>query len=158
MSLNHRARRLVLQALCCLDIQGERSKDLVEAFIDDSRDPLRTTHAAKVLLRSVREDREACDDILRRHAHNWDIRRLAVVDRNILRLGVLELRSGTAPMKVVISEAIRLAKEFSTAESPRFINGVLDAVAREIGAGKTTDEDASDGPEEAPDTGRGEPS
>jgi N utilization substance protein B len=55
-----------------------------------------------------------------------------MVDRNILRLGVYELRKGSAPFKVVISEALRLAREFSSAESPRFINGVLDAVAKEL--------------------------
>lgn len=104
----------------------------VEQFIDDARDELTVTHAARQLTKSAFADRDACDEILTRHARNWDVRRLAVVDRNILRLGVHELRTGTAPYKVVISEAIRLAKEFSTAESPRFVNGVLDAVAHEL--------------------------
>jgi N utilization substance protein B len=113
---------------------------MVEAFVDDARDPPRLTQAAKQLMRSVFEDREPCDEVLGRHAHHWDIRRLAVVDRNILRLAVHELRTDAAPFKVVISEAIRLAKEFSTAESPRFINGVLDAVAREL----SRDADAGD--------------
>jgi len=72
------------------------------------------------------------DDLLVRHARHWELSRLALVDRNILRLGVCELRRGRTPLKVVISEALRLAQEFSTAESPRFVNGVLDAVAKEI--------------------------
>ncbi len=132
MRLHHKARRLALQGLCCLDVQGPRSTDLVERFIDDSDDPLHITHSAKQLLRAVFAGRDTCDAILGRHAHNWDIRRLAVVDRNILRLAAHELQSGDAPPAVVITEALRLAKEFSTAESPRFINGILDAVAREL--------------------------
>ncbi|MGC9453437.1 MAG: transcription antitermination factor NusB [Phycisphaerae bacterium] len=132
MKVNHRARRLALQGLCCLDVQGPRSMEPVEQFIDDARDGLTITHTAKQLTRSAFEGRDACDEILARHARNWDVRRLAVVDRNILRLAVHELRLGTTPYKVVITEAVRLAKEFSTAESPRFVNGVLDAVAREL--------------------------
>jgi N utilization substance protein B len=122
--------------------------EMVEAFIDDSRDPLRLTHTAKQLMRSAFDDREASDDVLRRHAHHWDIRRLAIVDRNILRLAVHELRTNAAPFKVVISEALRLAKEFSTAESPRFINGVLDAVARELAESTNDDAAAADNPQQ----------
>ena len=55
-----------------------------------------------------------------------------MVDRNILRLAICELRACQVPRRVIITEAIKLAQEFSTAESPRFINGVLDAVAKEI--------------------------
>jgi len=110
VSHRHRARRLALQGLCCLDVQGRRAIDGVDAFLDDSRETGQT--------------------IL--HARHWELSRLALVDRNILRLGVCELRRGRTPLKVVISEALRLAQEFSTAESPRFVNGVLDAVAKEI--------------------------
>ena len=77
-------------------------------------------------------DREYCDAILGRYAINWELPRLALVDRNILRLAVAEMRRRRTPYKGAITEAIKLAQEFSTAESPRFVNGVLDAVAREI--------------------------
>lgn len=105
--------------------------------------------AALKMLRTAFDDRAASDELLARHARRWDLPRLALVDRNILRLAVHELRAETAPPKVVISEALRLAREFSTAESPRFVNGVLDAVARELfssqdGQTPKPDEDAFD--------------
>jgi len=132
VSQNHRARRLALQGLCCLDVQGAGAMDLAVDFVRDSRETIRTVEMACVLLRETFADFEACDVLLARHARHWNLGRLAMVDRNILRLATHELRTQRAPKKVVITEAIKLAREFSTAESPRFINGVLDAVANEI--------------------------
>jgi transcription antitermination protein NusB len=128
----HRARRLALQGLCCLDVQGERVRDLVSDFLNDSQEPAETLSAAHALLEAAWAARLDCDALLARHAHNWELSRLALVDRNILRLGVCELRGGAVDAKIVITEALKLAQEFSTAESPRFVNGVLDAVAKEI--------------------------
>lgn len=108
---------------------------------------------AMKLLRAAFDGRVASDAFLSRHARRWELPRLAMVDRNILRLAVHELRLGEAPPKVVISEALRLAREFSTAESPRFVNGVLDAVAKELfsqsGLVPTPDEDAAPDAKEA---------
>lgn len=96
------------------------------------------------LLREAFDDRPACDELLARHARRWELPRLALVDRNILRLAAYELHTNQAPPKVILSEALRLAREFSTAESPRFVNGVLDAVAKEIhGAIPPTEEKSS---------------
>ena len=129
----HRARRLALQGLCCLDVRGERARDLVAAFLADSEEPPATLAAASDLLAAAWADRPACDELLARHARNWELSRLALVDRNILRLAACELRAAKTPPKIVISEALKLAQEFSTSESPRFVNGVLDAVAKQIG-------------------------
>ena len=150
MSQPHRARRLALQGLCCLDAQGSRVFDLVDLFIDDSKEMPETAAAARRMLHEVFADRDKCDSLLAPHAHHWELGRLAMVDRNILRLAVYELRSGRAPVKVVIAEALRLAKEFSTTESPRFVNGVLDSVAKELG--KAASESAAQtGPDDKPD-------
>ena len=132
MNPRHRARRLALQCLCCLDAQGPEARELLVAFIDDSRESPEALAGARRLMDEAHADWAACDEILARHARHWELPRLALVDRNILRLAAHELRYGKAPPKVVITEAIRLAREFSTADSPRFINGVLDAVAREV--------------------------
>ena len=145
MSRRHRARRLALQGLCCLDVQGDKVLDLVREFVADSRENAETLEAAKELLIGAFEDVEGCDELLARHARHWELSRLALVDRNILRLGAYELRAGRTPYRVVISESIRLAKEFSSADSSRFINGVLDAIAREVLAG------AEPAPGESPD-------
>ena len=113
-------------------MQGAKATDLVALFIDDSREDPRTISAAHALLNASVDDRDACDELLARHARNWDLPRLALVDRNILRLACRELREGGTSYRIVISEALKLAHEFSSAEAPRFINGILDAVAREI--------------------------
>jgi len=134
VSQPHRARRLALQGLHCLDAQGAKVLDLVEAFVRDSRDKTDTVESAIRMLRGTYEDREAIDALIAAHARHWQLGRLAAVDRNILRLGVHELRGGRTPPAVVITEAMRLAREFSTAESPRFVNGILDAIARELRA------------------------
>lgn len=132
MSRRHRARRLALQGLCCLDVQGPSGRELVGQFIDDSREDEQTLRQGRELLDQVLQDKDNCDAMLLRYAKNWELSRLALVDRNILRLAVAEMRLRRTPRKVAITEAIKLAQEFSTAESPRFVNGVLDAVAEEI--------------------------
>jgi len=104
----------------------------VEHFIRDSREEPGVATDARKLLADTLEELESLDRLLARHARHWELGRLALVDRNILRLAAHELLTGQTPVKVVITEALRLAKEFSMAESPRFVNGVLDAVAREI--------------------------
>ena len=146
MSSHHKARRLALQGLCCLDVQGAKAMEPIEEFIADSEEPQGVLSDAREMLGWTFRNRPSCDEMLARHARHWDLSRLAMVDRNILRLAVQELLGRKTPFKVVIAEALRLAREFSTAESPRFVNGVLDAVAREIhdhdsrGSGDTGDE------------------
>ncbi|MFB3892377.1 MAG: transcription antitermination factor NusB [Phycisphaerae bacterium] len=130
----YRSRRLALQALCCLDAQGNTVWNLVDEFIADADEPPDVIQAARKLTTDTFDRRDECDAILARHARHWDLSRLAMVDRNILRQGVFELLEGRTPPKAVITEALHLAREFSTAESPRFVNGVLDAVARELRA------------------------
>jgi N utilization substance protein B len=68
-----------------------------------------------------------------RASANWRLDRMAVVERNILRLGILELRRGDVPPKVAIDEAVRLAHWFGGAKAPGFVNGVLDGIAHAIG-------------------------
>ena len=121
-----------MQCLCCLDVRGPKAMDVIEQFIDDSQETPGVIEGAKALLKATFENFAECDKLLSRHAHHWDMGRLALVDRNILRLAAQEIRSGQTPFKVAISEALHLAEEFSTAESSRFINGVLDSVAKEL--------------------------
>ena len=130
-----RARRLAVQALCCLDVQGEHAMELAVSFIADSRETPDTIAAAGNMLREAFASQDVSDQWLSRHARHWELSRLAMVDRNVLRLAVYEMLSRRTPPKVVITEALRLAQEFSTAESPRFVNGILDAVYKEMRAG-----------------------
>lgn len=128
----HRARRLALQGLCCLDVQGTKVLDLILEFIHDSKETPETQRAARELMDATFADRQSIDHMLAKHARHWDLPRLALVDRNILRLAAHELRTQSAPRRVVVSEALKLAQEFSSAEASRFVNGILDAVAKEL--------------------------
>jgi N utilization substance protein B len=83
---------------------------------------------------AVVERTSALDEILGLHARNWRVSRMAAVDRNILRLAVYELRDTQTPVAVVIDEAVDLARRFGADSSPSFVNGILDAVAREVRA------------------------
>lgn len=127
--------------MSCLDIQGNHAHDLVVQFIRDSHEtPGVVAHAIELMDTAI-ADQENCDALLSKHARKWGLSRLALVDRNILRLGTYELRLAVLPHKIVISEALRLAKEFSTTESVRFVNGVLDAIAKDIAGHKTPQEE-----------------
>ncbi|MCD4823659.1 MAG: transcription antitermination factor NusB [Phycisphaerae bacterium] len=144
MSNRHRARRLALQGLCCIDSQGTGAWKLIEEFIRDSRENSMTVDSALKLLREAFDARPECDELLARHARRWELPRLALVDRNILRLAAYELKTNQTPFKVVISESLKLAREFSTSESPRFVNGVLDAIAREVSREKKSEENTQE--------------
>ena len=132
MTEHHRARRLALQGLCCLDVRGEGTAEAVLDFLRDSRESPETVAEAEGMLRSALARRGEADALLSGQSRHWDVGRMALVDRNILRLAVCELLAGQTPKKVVISEALRLANEFGSAQSSRFVNGVLDAAAYRI--------------------------
>ena len=157
MTEHHRARRLALQALCCLDVQGERAMQLTMTFLDDSREKPGTTTEAKSILLAAYARRGEADGVLAGHSRDWDVGRMALVDRNILRLAVWELLTRRAPRKVIINEALRLAKEFASAESSRFINGVLDAAARRIEESPNGSEDADTDDADGANTTRTDP-
>jgi N utilization substance protein B len=88
---------------------------------------------AEPLIRGVLQHREAIDAQLRAHVKNWELHRLAVVDRNVLRLAIHEmLHRDDIPPVVSINEAVDIAKKFSTEESGRFVNGILDKIKGEL--------------------------
>jgi N utilization substance protein B len=88
---------------------------------------------ADPLIRGTLEHRDATDEIIKRHAKNWDLHRMAAVDRNILRLAIYEMlwREDIPPI-VSINEAVDIAKKFSTQDSGKFVNGILDKVKGEL--------------------------
>jgi len=88
---------------------------------------------AEGLIQGVLEHREALDETIRKYARNWDLKRMAVVDRNVLRLGIYEMnhREDIPPI-VSINEAVDIAKKFSTDDSGRFVNGILDKVKGDL--------------------------
>jgi transcription antitermination factor NusB len=127
------ARRLALQALYQLDVQGpEFLSNGLQDFVAESTDDPKTREIAYFMTKAAWAYHDQADAWLTRLAAKWPPHRMATVDRNILRLAVWELVSNPrTPPKVVLVEAVDMAKEFSTADSGTFINGVLDAVMRE---------------------------
>jgi N utilization substance protein B len=88
---------------------------------------------ADPLIRGALEHREESDELIRKHAINWELHRIAAVDRNILRLAIYEmLHRDDIPPVVSINEAVDIAKKFSTQESGKFVNGILDKVKGEL--------------------------
>ena len=84
---------------------------------------------AKLLAQGVRNNLKAIDDKISDYATNWQLTRMAVIDRNILRLGLFELKYTTdIPPKVAINEAVELAKKYGDLESSKFVNGILDKI------------------------------
>jgi transcription antitermination factor NusB len=129
-----KARELVMQALYQLDVQGPDllGRLMVDFFIPTEGDE-RTRHLAWEWTNGAWTHLEQCDELIVASTIRWQFSRLSPVDRSILRLAVYQLIHCTdIPPKVVINEAIELAKKFSTEKSGPFVNGVLDAVLKKL--------------------------
>ncbi len=122
--MNHvDARERAVQALYAADARG------------DEPDAADLGKRAAALVQGVCANREAIDALIGRIASGWRIERMPVVDRNVLRLGVYELLHTDTPVGVVVSEAVEIAKRYSTARSGAFVNGVLGRLVDELGKG-----------------------
>ena len=135
MGHRHKARRLALQFLFQIDSRDEDLGVALERFeAAFGLDP-KLSGFFLSLVKGVSDNLAELDRMIESRSHNWRLARMARVDRNILRLAVYELRfSQGVPDKVVINEAIELAKDFGTDESGSFINGVLDSVRSTVPA------------------------
>ena len=123
-----------MQALYQLDTQGaDLLERLGEFFVDNSPDDFVRRLAAD-WCKGTWENLTQCDELITASTIKWKLSRLSSVDKSILRLAVYQLKfCEDIPPKVVINEAIELAKKFSTTQSPAFVNGVLDAVRKKLG-------------------------
>ncbi len=121
-----------MQGLCSLDVQGPVGMEGALDFIHDGKDRPETAAEAEEIIRSTFARLSEIDELLAGQSRHWDVARMGLVDRNILRIAVWELLTDHAPKKVIITEAMRLAAEFAAVESSGFINGVLDATANRI--------------------------
>ena len=126
------SRQAALQVLFALDMApaGASVEEVFERVSDNFDLPEGARAFAKQLVCGVIGEREAIDARLVALARNWRLSRMAVVDRNVLRLGAYEILHTDTPAAVAIDQAIELARRFGAASSPGFVNGVLDAVVR----------------------------
>lgn len=129
-----KGRARALQILYAWELQGGRAIPRVVSGVARLTGPQPLIlDRAEELAQGVVMNIEALDAELAQAADNWRLSRIAVVERNILRLGIHELHRGEVPPKVVIDEAVRLAHWFGGARAPGFVNGVLDGVAHALG-------------------------
>ena len=129
-----RARARALQLLYAWETGGQAAPDAVQARLErltEGRPEVRSLAAE--LFKGVVAERDRLDAVFAPAALHWRLERIAVLDRNILRLGVYELVHHRVPPKVAIDEALWLAHRFGGLQSPAFVNGVLDQVARSLG-------------------------
>jgi transcription antitermination protein NusB len=134
MTLRHKSREFALQMLFEWDMARQDPARVERTFWKSARAADQTRKFAHQLFEGAVSQAGATDALVALLSENWRIERLATVDRNILRLAIYEFRFGTAPPKVVIDEALELAKKFSSEEAPAFLNGILDAALKKLEA------------------------
>lgn len=135
MGSRRKARECALQMLFAADVAEATSEEVVRSYwaelgepeLDDTAREFATRLASGTLA-----NLELLDERIRSRAEHWRISRMAVVDRNILRLAVYEFLYEPTPRTVAINEALEIARRFSTYEATQFINGILDAIKRDL--------------------------
>ena len=135
MGSRRKARECALQMLFAADVAEMPADDVVRSYwaelgesdLDETARAFATRLASQTL-----SNLELLDERIRSRAEHWRISRMAVVDRNILRLAVYEFLYEPTPRTVAINEALEIARRFSTYEATQFINGILDAIKRDL--------------------------
>jgi transcription antitermination protein NusB len=136
MGSRRKARECALQMLFAIDVAETAPETLVRLFwsdLSDNDSDQPTQEFASNLVLGAMRNLAAVDERIKSRAEHWRISRMAVVDRNILRLAVYEFLYEKTPHTVIINEALEIARRFSTYEATQFINGILDAIKNDLG-------------------------
>jgi N utilization substance protein B len=123
-----------MQMLFQWDIGHQEPRRLEKNFWREAKAADSTREFANQLFEGAAREATELDELIVKHAENWKLERMAILDRAILRLAMHELRTSDTPPKVVINEAVELAKKFSSEESGAFVNGILDAFRKTMTA------------------------
>lgn len=138
-----RARAWALQALYACEMRGaapEEALHVLEELAGEMRVSPSNRLVAEVLIRIVGRELPQIDRLIQQHLSNWRLDRLSALDRNILRLGAAELlHVDDVPGRTTVNEMVQLAEKYGTPESPRFVNGVLDALLRGMAPAEGTE-------------------
>ncbi len=133
MSNRRRARELALHALYAIELSKNPVDEVKDDVISNNTDNLATRSFAESLFCQAIDHIDRLDEMIKRKATNWDFSRIAIIDKLILRMAICELLYfDDIPPKVSIDEAIEISKKYSTTKSGQFINGILDAVLKEL--------------------------
>ena len=131
MGARRKARELALQMLFQHDMSGNDPDMIITTFEDLQKSKPNTREFAVKIFRGTVDHLVELDDMIQAQAENWRLSRMAVVDRNIIRMSVYEfLHETDTPKLVIIDEAIEIAKKFGTQKSSQFINGILDGILK----------------------------
>lgn len=131
--MRHQSRELALQILFQIEFAPQiEYSEFLEVFEQTYTQEM--IDYADLIISGVKNNFARIDDIIQSTSQNWKVARMAIVDRNILRMAVFEMKLMPEPLapKIVINEAIELAKKFSSKEASAFINGILDQIAKEL--------------------------
>lgn len=132
MGHRRRSREFALQVLFQLDLAASPVDAVLESFWTDREADEEVRLFTERIVQGVIDDREEIDRRIEETSEHWRLKRMAVVDRNVLRVAVFELQAGETPAAVVIDEAIEVAKRFGNEGSGGFINGVLDRLRKRL--------------------------
>src|SRR5690348_12191377 len=133
MGPRRKAREYALQILFQWDITHDSIDQIVSNFFEQQEETQAVGDFARQLVIRTVEHVEKIDALIQRHAEHWRLDRMAIVDRNLLRLATQEfLFDKETPKTVVINEAIEIARRYSIHETPQFINGILDSIKKEL--------------------------
>ena len=133
--IRRRARELAMQAMYQSEISGETVEEAFLALKENFQANKRAIPYALELMAGVKESQVEIDQLISEHSKNWRLERMAVVDRNILRVAVFEFlkKQQDVPASVVINEALEVAVRYSDEDASPFINGILDSMKNALG-------------------------
>jgi len=131
MATRHHARMAVVSLLYAYDLGNQSIADYTDEILEDKKIRNKQKEFALDLFRGVMDNLASVDEAIIKHLKDWDFVRLGSVERATLRLGAYEIMNTDLDSAVVINEAIEVSKAFGTEQSPKFINGVLDAIAKD---------------------------
>lgn len=129
MRKRSKAREIALCVLYEIEVSKKSFNEVLNHYYDSFPSKIGTKPFATQILKGVTENIKDLDTIIKKYVKNWEIGRMAIIDRNVLRLATYELlKANDIPPKVSINEAVELAKRFGDVDSPRFVNGILDKI------------------------------
>jgi transcription antitermination protein NusB len=132
VSLRTKSREFAMQMLFQWDMSRQDPAKLEAKFWRTAKAADNTRAFANKLFEGAAKDADELDALIVQHAQNWRLERMAIIDRAVLRLAIFELRISETPPKVVLNEAVDLAKKFSSEDAGAFVNGILDAVNKAL--------------------------
>jgi transcription antitermination protein NusB len=131
--MRRKAREYALQVLYAIDLNPTPVDEFFQSFWELNKSRIEIMEYSMGLVHGTVDNKKEIDSLISKHSSNWKVGRMAVTDRNILRLATYELMEEPGvPAKVIINEAIEIARKFGTTDSATFVNGVLDSIHQSL--------------------------